>query len=133
MEQARAGAQRRSRESKSGQGEFSFTNESAHGSAYYESLRSRTLARSRESVRQQLSANHRVPYDDAWVLALAQPLTWESDLKAWIDTWVKEGALNIEGMTAKQRVPHRGKGNILVATDQTRPLANYSQQVVQKP
>ena len=55
-----------------------------------------------------------MPYDDAWILALAQPLTWESDLKEWIDAWVKEGALNIEGMTARQRVPHRGKGNILV-------------------
>lgn len=113
-EHARAEAQRRSRESKSGQGEFSFTDESSRGSAYYESLRSRYLARSRDSVRQRLSAKRRVPYDDAWILALAQPLTWESDLKEWIDAWVKEGALNIEGMTARQRVPHRGKGNTLV-------------------
>lgn len=113
-EHARAEAQRRSRESKSGQSEFLFTDRSSHGSAYYESLRSRYLARSRESVRRQMSAKQRVPYDDAWILALAQPLTWESDLKEWIDAWVKEGALKIEGMTERQRVPHRGKGNILV-------------------
>lgn len=113
-EHARAEAQRRSRESKSGQSEFLFSDQSSHGSAYYESLRSRYLTRSRESVRQQMIAKHRLPYDEAWILALAQPLTWESDLKEWINAWVKEGALQIEGMTERQRVPHHGKGNILV-------------------
>ena len=97
MEDARAEAQRRSRQSKTGQSEFSFSNESLRGSAYYESLRSRYLARSRESVRQQLSARLRVPYDDAWILALPQPLTWESDLKEWIEAWMKEGALKSKG------------------------------------
>ena len=114
MEHVREEAQRRSRESKSGQSEFSFADEPSRGSAYYESLRSRYLARSRDSVRQQLSTKQRVPYDDAWILALAQPLTWESDLKEWIDEWMKEGSLRIEGMTEKQRVPHREKGNMLV-------------------
>lgn len=114
MEHARQEAQRRSRELKTGQSEFAFPDEKLVGSAYYESLRDRYLGRSRDAVRQQLSARRQVPYDDAWTLALAQPLTWESDLKMWISEWKKEGVLTVEGMTGKQTIAKRGKGNILV-------------------
>jgi len=61
-----------------------------------------------------LLGERRLPYDTAWALALAQPLTWESDLKDWIATWVKDGALKIEGLMGKQRVPQREKGHVLV-------------------
>jgi hypothetical protein len=56
----------------------------------------------------------RLPYDDAWEMALGFPLTWETDLKKWIRTWVKDGALIVEGMAEQQLVPNHGKGNILV-------------------
>ena len=49
-----------------------------------------------------------------WDVALAQPMTWESDLKAWILGWTKEGRLKSEGWLPRQRVPHRDKGNLLV-------------------
>lgn len=114
MELARAAAQKRSRQLKTGQTEFAFATESSSGSAYYESLRRRYLSKARESVRQQLCARQRVPYDDAWILALAEPLIWESDLKEWIRNWVDEGALKIEGLTGKQTVPKLGNNHFLL-------------------
>ena len=113
MEEARANAQKRTRETKTAQVEM-FGGEVLHDSSYYESLRNRYLAKSLESVRRHLRDNRRCSYDEAWIVALAQPLVWESDLKDWISARVKNGMLRIDGMTAKQRVPHRGKGNHLV-------------------
>jgi len=61
-----------------------------------------------------LRAKRRLAYDVAWALALAHPLTWESDLKDWIAAWVEKPALKIEGLIGKQRVPRREKGHTLV-------------------
>jgi len=113
MEHARAEAQRRRRERISGMGEL-FPSDVLHDPTYYESLRDRYLGRARNSILQLLLGERRLPYDTAWALALAQPLTWESDLKDWIATWVKDGALKIEGLMGKQRVPQREKGHVLV-------------------
>ena len=50
--------------------------------------------------------------DDAWALAMSQPLTWESDLKSWITEW--RDRIRVEGMKPRQRVPHLGESNSLV-------------------
>jgi hypothetical protein len=63
---------------------------------------------------QALESKRRMPYDDAWTLALSKPMSWESDLKQWIDEWKSEGHLDVVGMRPRQRVPHRGEENYLI-------------------
>jgi hypothetical protein len=41
-------------------------------------------------------------------------MSWESDLKQWIEEWRKKGQLEIEGMQSRQRVPHRNEQNYLI-------------------
>lgn len=52
-----------------------------------------------------LRERRHICYDDLWIAALSEPLTWESDLKGWIRQWQFDGRLSIEGMKAKQKYP----------------------------
>ena len=112
QEVARAEAQDRRR--REAHGPSLFTAEEMHSSAHYDQLRERYIARSRSVAQSLLEEKKRILYDDLWDVALAQPMTWESDLKAWILGWIKEGRLKSEGWLPRQRVPHRDKGNLLV-------------------
>ena len=113
MEQARAAAQQDAREGKSGQPEL-FGSQDMHRAGYYERLRDRSIARSRALVERELRGRTRIPYDEAWEIALGEQLVWDTDLKQWIREWCSQGALTIEGLKPKQRVPHRGAGQALV-------------------
>jgi three-Cys-motif partner protein len=113
QETARAEAQQRKRIARQGQSEL-FGSKELHDSSYYESLRERYLVKVRGLVLQALESNHRLLYDDAWGLAMSEPMLWESDLKLWIEEWKEAGRLEIAGMQPRQRVPHRGEDNYLV-------------------
>lgn len=113
QEAARADAQQRRQESRTGQPAL-FSSQDMHTPRHYDSLRERYLERSHGLVVQELSSHRRVRYDDVWSMALSQPLVWESDLKAWIAEWTKSGVMTIEGMQPRQRVPHVGEDNYLV-------------------
>lgn len=113
MEHFRAEAQKRRREQLSGTGEL-FPADVLHDPSYYESLRTRYLAMAQKALLRQFRAKQRLNYDTAWVIALAHPLIWESDLKAWIREWIKAQVLKVEGLSERQRVAQRGRGNILV-------------------
>jgi len=112
QETARAEAQQRKRVAHKGQSEL-FGSKIFHDSAHYESLRDRYLQKARSLVLRALESKRRLLYDDAWMLALSEPMSWESDLKDWIEAWRKEGRLEISGMKPRQRVPHRGEENYL--------------------
>lgn len=113
QEHARAEAHQRHREKRTGQGSL-LSSDELHDPSYYNSLRDRYLEKSRSSVLQALIAGGRVPYDEVWMLASSQPMTWESDLKEWIREWQKEGRLKIAGLKTRERVSKLGKGNYLV-------------------
>ena len=113
QEVARAGAQQRKRIARKGQSEL-FGSKELHDSTHYESLRERYLTKARGLVLQELELKHRLLYDDAWTLALSEPMSWESDLKQWIEEWKEEGLLEVVGMQPRQRVPHRGEKNFLI-------------------
>lgn len=113
QETARAEAHRRRRETRTGQLDLLGSHE-LHDPSYYNSLRERYLAKSRNVVLNALKERQRLPYDEAWTLALSEPMAWESDLKEWIEEWKQEGRLEITGMQPRQRVPHRGEENYLV-------------------
>lgn len=113
MEKSRADAQKRTRERRTGAKEL-FDAEVLYESTRYETLRERYLSRTKHRVQQVLQSKKRVPYDEAWILALTSPLVWESDLKEWVAAWAKEGALRIDGMKPKQRVPRRDEENSIV-------------------
>jgi Protein of unknown function (DUF5131) len=70
--------------------------------------------RSSSLVRHILEQERRVPYDEIWDAAMAQPMTWESDLKDWLQRWHEEGLITHEGWARRQRVPHLDEGNVVV-------------------
>jgi len=113
QEAARAEAQQRRRVARSGELEL-FDSKELHDSSYYEALRDRYLTKARGLVLRALEANRRLLYDDAWALALSEPLSWESDLKGWIEEWKHAGRLEMVGMQPRRRVPRRGEENFLV-------------------
>ncbi len=112
QETARAEAQQRKRVDLKGQSEL-FGSKELHDSTHYDSLRERYQSKARSLVLRVLESKRRMLYDDAWTLALSGPMSWESDLKGWIEEWKEEGRLEISGMKPRQRVPHRGEENYL--------------------
>jgi hypothetical protein len=109
----RGEAQQRKRVARTGQTEL-FSGIWHHHSKHYNSLRTRYLTKAKSSVQQTLKSKQRLLYEEAWALALSEPLCWESDLKQWIEEWKQKGHLEIEGMGVRQRVPHRNEGNYLI-------------------
>jgi three-Cys-motif partner protein len=113
QESARAAAQQRKRVARHGQPEL-LSSQDLHDSSHYDALRDRYVAKSRSAVHRALQTKPRLLYDEAWTLALTEPMVWESDLKVWIEEWKQEGRLEITGMKLRQRVPHRNHANFLV-------------------
>ena len=113
MESVRAKAQQKKREEATRQPDL-FSSEVMRDSSHYDSVRKRYLAKSKQVALDMLRERGRVPYDDLWTVAISEPLTWESDLKSWIQEWQIADLLRIEGMKGRQRVPHRGKQNFLI-------------------
>lgn len=113
QEAARAEAQQRKRVAREGQIEL-FGSKELHDSTHYESLRDRYLTKARALVLQALQSKRRLLYDDAWRLALSQPMAWESDLKEWIKEWEQEKHLEVTGMQPRQITPHRNEENYLI-------------------
>jgi len=113
QENARADAQQRKRVAQKGQTEL-FGSKEFHDSTHYDSLRKRYVTKAQRLVVQALESTGRLLYDDAWTLALSGPMSWESDLKQWIDEWQKAGRLEIDGMQPRQRVPRRNERNYLI-------------------
>lgn len=113
QEAARASAQSRRRREASGMRSL-FDDQSMHSSAYYDEIRRHYLERSQQLVRQILKERGRVPYEDVWDAAMAQPLTWESDVKEWLRAWVAEGSLAYDGFASRQQVPKLDAGNVLI-------------------
>lgn len=112
QEKARAEAQQRRRVERGGQLELLGSGDLAD-SSHYNELRSRHSKGARELVLSELKSKGRLPYDDAWALALSRPLCWESDLKGWIKDWAKQGLLKVEGMQPNQQVVRRGEQHVL--------------------
>ena len=113
QESARADAHNRRRQAATGMSSL-FAEHETPDSSYYTHLREHYLSRSRSLVRRLLEQRRRVPYEEIWDVAMAQPLTWESDLKDWIRQWQKDGLLSHQGWQPRQKVPRLDEGNILV-------------------
>jgi hypothetical protein len=111
MRKARAESDKRRTET--GQGEL-FAADVLHETRYFESLCMRYREKAKAQVKAELQKMHKVTYDKAWVLALKEPLVWESDLKDWIKDWSKKGLLTIQGLKGKQKVPKFGEDHWLV-------------------
>jgi three-Cys-motif partner protein len=113
QELARAEAHQRKRLTRTGQHDL-FSSKELHDSSYYDSLRNRYTQRTRSAIVRTLESKRRVLYDEAWEIAVSEPLSWESDLKDWIEEWKNDGRLSVEGMKPRQRVPHRNERNFLI-------------------
>lgn len=117
QEAARAQAQQRSRIERRGQGEL-FESKTMHDASHYQALRERYSSKAYEVVLNALQSQRRLLYDDAWSLALSNPMTWESDLKQWVENWRADKRIQVEGWAVRQRVPHRKENNFLVWNEQ---------------
>lgn len=111
MRKARVEADKR--KTATGQGEL-FAADVLHETPYFESLCRRYCEKAKTQVKAELQKMHKVTYDKALVLALKEPLVWESDLKGWIKDWQKKGHLTIQGLKGKQRVPKYGENHWLI-------------------
>lgn len=112
---ARTAADLRRKEEETGQQDL-LGEESPKDTGFSNLLRDRYSDKSKKLVLGDLKSRGRVPFDDAWSLALSQPMTQESDLKLWIADWKRQGMLEIVGMKPKQKVPQREEGIMLVWT-----------------
>lgn len=99
MEAARAAAQQRRREDKSGQWELGFNSKGdASESRYFASLRTRYLGKTKEALIARLSRKRRLhSYDDLCSFALSSPLTFARDFNGWLSEWEMNGQLRILG------------------------------------
>ncbi|MBI4719623.1 MAG: three-Cys-motif partner protein TcmP [Planctomycetes bacterium] len=113
MEEARGDRRRRDREEKTGQGEL-FPSEVMHDPSYYNELRDRYTERAQLQVLKELKRRGRLEYDIAWEVALRESLVSERDLQEWIKAWRKQGCVLVEGLRAKEKVPKRDHGQVLV-------------------
>ncbi len=117
MERARADAQKRCRETKTGQTEFAFEGLMSHSCNYYDQLRDRYLKAAKGHVWALLTKRKRLLFEDAWVGALQFPLVWDSDVKAWIKAWKAEGSIRLEGLGPGEHAPKREMGHRIVLED----------------
>ncbi len=78
-------------------------------SGYLSSLRRRYNNRAKAAIEESLEAKKIVSFDDVWSLAMEYPLTWEADLKDWLNHWSRDAQLKIYGMKPRQRVPKVGQ------------------------
>ncbi|MCL4202839.1 MAG: three-Cys-motif partner protein TcmP [Pirellulaceae bacterium] len=112
MEQARAKAQQRKREEKGGR--YLFSAEEMHDPVHFQELRDRYLGMARKALESRLRNQIRVPYEQAWAIALFYPMVWEGDVKQWIREWTEQGSVSLEGLGPRQRVPQRDQHHCLV-------------------
>jgi three-Cys-motif partner protein len=112
QEGTRANVKQRRRVARSRQPEL-FAGEDLPHSRPIDALRSRYLQEARNRVLELLRSKGSVPYEQAWDAALAFPLVWDCDVKEWIKDWQAQGAIAIEGMKPRQRVPKLDESNVL--------------------
>jgi three-Cys-motif partner protein len=113
QEQTRAEAKQRKRVQRTGQRELFSAEETPH-SRPIDALRSRYREQARQRILGVLRSGRRVPYEGVWDLALSFPLVWDCDVKEWVREWQAAGALRIDGMKPRQRVPRLDEENVLV-------------------
>jgi three-Cys-motif partner protein len=101
-ESARAAAKERKRMSRSQQTTFLQPHEQ-HLSVSMTALRTRYLDMARRRVRELLEGDGEVTYRRLWRRAVAFPLVWEDDLRAWIHEWRAANLLDLPGLTARQQ------------------------------
>lgn len=115
MAAARGTAKARKEESRTGQASLALPG-TAYRSTKWERLRARYVRLSRDCVRDLLRRGLAVSYDELWREALARPLVWESDLKAWINQWQESGHVLVHGLAVRERVPKRNHNHTVVST-----------------
>lgn len=111
MEQARAEAQQRSRQS-GGDLEL-FPSKEMHDTRFYDSLRTKYLGNAHSKVRTLLSSKQAVDYDQLWAVALTTPLVWVEDLNQFLAELKRDGKLKFIGVSEREKFPKHGKGALV--------------------
>lgn len=115
MAAARGTAKARKEESRTRQASLALPS-TVYRSMKWERLRDRYLRLAEERVRDLLRTGRPVSYDVLWREALARPLVWESDLKAWIKQWQADGRVVVQGLAPREKVPKRNHDHMVLST-----------------
>jgi three-Cys-motif partner protein len=107
MAEVRAEAHQRRRISETGEPELFRACDMA-ASQKITRLRERYLNLARREAEDKLQSNPSVAYDDLWDAAMAWPLVWDCDVKAWLADWRQRGVVDVLGLSPRQRVPKMG-------------------------
>jgi three-Cys-motif partner protein len=113
MEQARAQARQRQQVERTGQRDL-FRPEQLHHARRLTELRRRYLDQARRQAEARMQGGSPVLYDCLWAEAMSWPLVWDVDVKDWIAEWQRQGALEVQGLKPRQRVPRLGGANRLI-------------------
>jgi three-Cys-motif partner protein len=111
MEQARAEAQQRNRES--GGARELFSPKDMHDTRFYASLRTKYLSMAQSKIRGLLSSKQPVDFDRLWEVALTTPLVWVEDLNQLLLELKKDGKLKFIGLGEREKFPKHGKGVLI--------------------
>ncbi len=115
----RAGLQQKERESRSGNLELFEAGVQYHETCHQRLART-NKGRARDAVKTLIETANKASYDDCWVEALQFSAVYETDLRAWINDWEREGLIVVEGRALKARVLQVGKGVNLVRSAKQR-------------
>jgi three-Cys-motif partner protein len=108
----RADVQQRHRQERSGNFEL-FPPDVQYRERKYEQLAAENRVRAQQSVLDLLQTAGDVAYDDCWAEALQYPAVYHKDLRAWIDTWEKDGTISVLGRKTPTELLKRDCGHRL--------------------
>lgn len=115
----RCRAQRDRRLEKNGQLGLFNVEEIDGSNSYFAALRDYYLKKVKLEMREYLATKKRVEYDSLLIF-LEKPMIYESDIKAWLSEWEKDGLIRIEGLGPRERTPKINKNHIIIWTDKWR-------------
>jgi len=109
----RAELQQKDRQSRSGNFELFGPDVQYREENCYQRLARTNNERAQKAVRALIEGAGRIAYDECWGEALQFSAVYEPHLRGWIESWVREGVVTVEGKSQKTSVLRVGKGMIL--------------------
>lgn len=86
-----------------------------HGNSYLYDLKKRYNLMARAEIVELLENGDNLEYDELFASALSYPLTWESDLKKWLEDLRRNGLVQYIGLGGKKK-PKIREGHSIVYT-----------------
>ncbi|MBT4710837.1 MAG: three-Cys-motif partner protein TcmP [Alphaproteobacteria bacterium] len=116
QERVRDGAKLASKVAHTGQTEMFGTESGRVGPPSYAQKRTRQLELAATKARRLIAGAGVVKYEALLGEILEMPLVWESDIKAWLQDWVRDGTIRLPDLRGRERTPKTGHDLVWAAT-----------------